>query len=519
VELSDWFLTPDERGNPDTELDRRHADGLAWTSGNEVVPLPHGATYFAELLRTVRAMRDGDLLMFTDWRGDPDQLLAPGAPVSAVFADAARRGVLVKGLVWRSHLDRLSFSAGENRHLGEQIEAAGGECLLDMRVRPGGSHHQKFVVCRHPGQPELDVAFVGGIDLCHSRRDDAEHRGDPQRQPMAKVYGSRPPWHDLQVALHGPAVDDVETVFRERWQDPEPVTRNPVHRLADLVRREDESPSRLPDQLPAPAATGPAHVQLLRTYPYRRPGFAFARQGERSVAHGYLKAVSNARSVIYLEDQYLWSERVVDCFAAALRASPELRLIAVIPLFPDQDGRFSLPPNLVGRVRALTALHAAGGDRVAVYGIQNAQQVPIYVHAKVCVIDDLWACVGSDNVNRRSWTHDSELACAVIDDRRDARAPAVLDRFGGGARVFARELRLLLAAEHLGRPVDEVADLVDPAGMFAAFAAAADQPGARLRRYPQPQLSRRTLLWAEPAYRLIYDPDGRPARLRRTDQY
>ncbi len=37
------------------------------------------------------------------------------------------------------------------------------------------------------------------------------------------------------------------------------------------------------------------------------------------------------------------------------------------------------------------------------------------MHAKVCVIDDEWATVGSDNVSLRSWTHDSELTCAVFD--------------------------------------------------------------------------------------------------------
>ena len=99
-------------------------------------------------------------------------------------------------------------------------QRAGGQCVLDMRVRAGGSHHQKFVVLRHPGRPERDIAFVGGIDLGHSRRDDDEHLGDPQPQSMASVYGPRPPWHDLQVAITGPAVGDVETVFRERWEDP-----------------------------------------------------------------------------------------------------------------------------------------------------------------------------------------------------------------------------------------------------------------------------------------------------------
>ena len=184
-------------------------------------PLIHGATYFAELHDRVSQMRDGDLLMFVDWRGDPDERLAgtPDTEVGRVFADAARRDVDVRGLLWRSHWDRLAFSAGENRHLGEEINAAGGQCRLDMRVRTGGSHHQKFVVLRHHDRPELDVAFLGGIDLCHGRCDDASHGGDPQRQPMAAVYGPRPPWHDVQLAISGPAVGDVETVFRERWDD------------------------------------------------------------------------------------------------------------------------------------------------------------------------------------------------------------------------------------------------------------------------------------------------------------
>ena len=64
------------------------------------------------------------------------------------------------------------------------------------------------------------MAFVGGIDLCHSRRDDDAHLGDPQAVAMAAVYGRRPPWHDVQLQIRGPAVGDAECVFRERWEDP-----------------------------------------------------------------------------------------------------------------------------------------------------------------------------------------------------------------------------------------------------------------------------------------------------------
>jgi len=533
VAVHGWFLGRAERGNPVTRLDRRHLDGAAFTAGNDVTALIHGQVYFAELLRCVRDLRAGDLLLFTDWRGDPDELLGgPGTEVSRVFADAARRGVLVKGLIWRSHLDRFQFSEQENRHLGEEIEAAGGECVRDMRVRPGGSHHQKLVVLRHPGRPELDVAFVGGIDLCHSRHDGPDHGGDPQAVPMAGVYGPRPPWHDVQLAVRGPAVADLETVFRERWDDPARLTRNPLDRLADLIRRDDDSPGALPTPLPDPAPAGPMSVQVLRTYPRRRPGYPFAPQGERSVAHGYEKVIDRAHRLIYLEDQYLWATDVVRQFAGALRRNPGLRLIAVIPLYPDQDGRMSLPPNLIGRRQALVELYRAGGPRVGIFGIENPSGTPIYVHAKVCVVDDVWVSVGSDNVNLRSWTHDSELSCAVLDGRLDQRDPRVLDRFEDGARVLARDLRLRLSREHLERDAADDADLLDPVRAFAAFTDAARQlqqwhdagsrgarPPGRLRPYPTPRQSLFTRVWATPLYRTIYDPDARPRTLRRSHRF
>lgn len=531
--VDEWFLSSAERGNDATVLSRRRG-GRAWSSGNAVRPLVHGASYFARLHERVEQLRAGDLLLFTDWRGDPDERLTDDSDseVSKVFCRATERGVIVKGLVWRSHWDRLQYSAEENRHLGESLNAAGGECIRDMRVRPFGSHHQKFVVLRHRDRPELDVAFAGGIDLCHSRNDDATHLGDPQRQPMAKVYGDRPPWHDIQLEIRGPAVGDLEATFRERWQDPSAVTRNPLYRLADLFRHDDDSPDTLPDQFPDPPACGSQSVQVLRTYPNRHPGYPFAPRGERSVARAYRKALGRARSLVYVEDQYLWADEVVTCFADALRRSPELRLVAVIPRFPDQDGRVALPLNLYGRQEALDTLTAAGGDRVAVYGIENAAGTPIYVHAKACVIDDVWASIGSDNVNRRSWTHDSELSCAVFDDDCDDRQPRIVDAFGDGARRFARSLRLELAREHLGRADGDDADLVDPVAMFDAFREAAsaldrwhaggrrgERPCGQLRTYRMSPQSRLERLALRPLYRVTADPDGRPLRLRRANAY
>jgi phosphatidylserine/phosphatidylglycerophosphate/cardiolipin synthase-like enzyme len=532
--LENWFLAGSERGNEFTGLDQRHPDGAAWTGGNKVETLVHGATYFRRLLETISELGAGDQVLFTDWRGDPDQRLGDGpeTEIGPILAAAVRRGVSVKGLVWRSHADRLGFSAKENRHLGSVVNAAGGEVLLDQRVRLGGSHHQKLVVVRHVAGTAADVAFVGGIDLCHTRRDDAGHLGDPQRQPMAPVYGKTPPWHDVQVAIEGPAVGDLEFTFRERWADQSPLSRDPIGILHDVLRRTERRASALAPMAPDPPAQGTCSVQVLRTYGRRRRGYPFAPEGERSIARGYQKALRRARRLIYIEDQFLWSKEVMRSFVDALTSNPELRLIAVVPRYFDQAGRLTLPPNQMGRELAVQALMEAGGDRVAIFDLENQIGVPVYVHAKVCVIDDVWTSVGSDNFNRRSWSHDSEISCAVLDEARDPRGPIDPAGLGDGARIYARDLRLHLWREHLGRVDGDDVDLLDPIEAVASFSEAAEtlerwhsggmrgeRPHGRARPHPRIRPSRTTRLWAEPFYRIIYDPDARTAAMRKAGEW
>jgi phosphatidylserine/phosphatidylglycerophosphate/cardiolipin synthase-like enzyme len=533
-DLEGWFLAGSERGNDFSALDRRRPDGLAWSVGNRVEALIHGATYFRRLLEAIRELGAGDQLYFVDWRGDPDQRLSddPDSEIGVVVAAAARRGVIVKGLLWRSHLDRLGFSAKENRDLGQQVNAAGGEVLLDQRVRLGGSHHQKLVVIRPTGRAEGDVAFIGGIDLCHSRRDDADHRGDRQRQAMAPAYGPTPPWHDAQLAIQGPAVGDLEFCFRERWDDRSPLSRDPLGILHDVLGHTHRRASTLPSMPADPTPCGTHAVQVLRTYARRRGGYPFAPRGERSVARGFRKAIQRARCLIYIEDQFLWSSEIAKVFAAALVANPSLHLIALVPRFFDQAGALTLGPNQVGREEAVQVLLDAAGNRVAIYDIENVAGVPVYVHAKISVIDDAWASVGSDNFNRRSWSHDSEIACAVVDATRDSRDPVDPAGLGDGARKFARDLRLQLWREHLGRVDGDDRDLLDPAEAVAKFREAAldldrwharghrgTRPPGRVRPHSRVHLSRATKLWAEPLYGRIYDPDGRWPDLRRAGDW
>jgi phosphatidylserine/phosphatidylglycerophosphate/cardiolipin synthase-like enzyme len=515
----EWLLTAAERRNPSSRL-YSGRPVQAWATGNRVRPLVDGATYFRRLCEELRATGAGDRVFFVDWRGDPDERLAgPGTAVMVELARAASAGAEVFGLVWRSHLDRFRFSEAENRNLAEALQAIRARVLLDMRVRRGGSHHQKFLVVRHPEDPSKDVAFVGGTDLGHSRNDDARHLGDPQPQPMSARYGPTPPWHDAMLEIRGPAVADVECCFRERWDDPTALRHaRPWLWAMDRLRGLREDARGLPEPLPPPAAAGTDTVQLLRTYPFQKPAYPFAPHGERTVALGYAKALRRAERLVYVEDQYLWSREVAGVFADALRRRRSLRLVAVVPRYQDCDGRVQEPAQESAHAEAVEALREAGGDRVHLFDLENEDGTPIYVHAKVCVVDDLWVAVGSANLNRRSWTHDSELAAAVVSE-----APG---------ESLARRLRLQLWAEHLGRApgrhaglddLDTAPGILDEAAArldrWHADGGVGDRPAGRLRRHAEQAPSPRVRRAMQPFVEVVVDPDGRPWGMRHRHEW
>jgi len=257
-----------------------------------------------------------------------------------------------------------------------------------------------------------------------------------------------------------------------------------------------------------PPPIGEHAVQVLRTYPARTPGYPFAPRGERSVARAYLKAFSRATRFIYIEDQYLWSADAATVIAKALRRAPELRVIAVVPRYPDRNGKLSAAPYGLGQDRFFAQIGDAA-DRVAILDLENERGMPVYVHAKVCVVDDTWLAVGSDNLNRRSWTNDSELSIAVLDDRG----------------LLAANTRVRLWCEHLQRSATD--DLIDPIAGFETMTAAAraldawhdagcrgERPVGRLRFHARPEVSTWSRPWASTVYRSVIDPDGRPIAMR-----
>ena len=203
-------------------------------------------------------------------------------------------------------------------------------------------------------------------------------------------------------------------------------------------------------------------------------------------------------------------------------------MIAVVPRYPDSDGPLGGPPKRLGQLRAIETIGRVAPGRFGVFNLENRAGTPIYVHAKICIIDDIWFTCGSDNFNRRSWTTDSELTCAVIDT---TAGQGEQERRAATSRPLPHALRLQLWAEHLGLDQSDPR-LQDPAAGLKLWNAAADaldqwhetgsrppRPKGHVRHHSTEPVTRLQRLWADPVNRLLVDPDGRPRKIRGTTRF
>ena len=119
--LDAWFLADGERGNP--------ASGLRlYSCDNRVTPLVDGAGYFRRLADELTQTAEGDQIYFLDFRGDLDERLdGPGTEVGRLLSDAADRGVLVFGLLWRSQPRFLKQSEEANAEFVRHVADHGGQ--------------------------------------------------------------------------------------------------------------------------------------------------------------------------------------------------------------------------------------------------------------------------------------------------------------------------------------------------------------------------------------------------------
>ncbi|WP_428264175.1 VTT domain-containing protein [Haliangium sp.] len=296
----------------------------------------------------------------------------------------------------------------------------------------GASHHQKLVVI------DDRMAFLGGVDLTIARWDESAHRPEDERRrlPDGSPYG---PFHDVQLAVDGEAAGAVAELARARW----------ASAGAEVPGARDEGD---PEHDPWPPSLAPdlerTQVALARTRA------AWKREPEqREVEALYLDAIAAAEGSIYIENQYLTSTAVCEALAARLAGADGPEILIVTPY--EQMGRLeqaSMGALRAQRVASLRAADRHGRLRILAPVVGDAH---VNVHAKVMVVDDRLARVGSANLSNRSMGLDSE--CDACVEARDPSTVAVIRRF-----------RDRLLGEHLGCSAEHVAEACDRTGSLLA---------------------------------------------------
>ncbi len=473
------------RGQPEHRLLRQGNNCWRIEPAGRFALIVDGADYFVALRRALLQARHSIMLVGWDFDtritfgastdGGPERLgdfilwLAdrrPGLQIRLLRWDTGALRAMLRGntlftiLRWKAH-PRITLK-------------------LDARHPLAGSHHQKIVAI------DDSIAFCGGIDLTMQRWDTRAHLDDDPRRVSPSGRPSDP-WHDATSAFDGAAARAIGDLARARWQAATGQQLPACHECHDCW--------------PAGLASNFRDMRLgiARTIPKMADQLPV-----HEVEAAWIDMIRSAKRLIYAESQYFASRRIAHAIAERLIEADPPEIVIVMP----KRAHGWLEPLAMDTARAklVEALRRIDRhDRLRIYHPQTAGGAPIYVHAKVMVVDDRCLRVGSSNFNNRSMRLDSECDVSLSTDE-PGNAPL-------GSAIAG--VRNDLLAEHLGTAPQQIAAGLADSGSLIATIEALRGPGRSLRPYEQPALSGFEDWLAENE---ILDPNGPDEMFESTTQ-
>ncbi|PRP83108.1 hypothetical protein PROFUN_09787 [Planoprotostelium fungivorum] len=333
------------------------------------------------------------------------------------------------------------------------------------------SHHEKLLLVdaectRHA------KAFVGGFDICRGRYDSPNHvipkkasaKSDAPEHPHTAPAGLGVGllWHDLQFLITGHSTQILYLHFLQRWVHAfnrnAPKTRKQV--VIPKMMKECESVEEVEEKRETFRGT---NIRVLRIWKG-----VFDTQ---YLFREYTEMIQQAKKSIYIEHQYPFHNYPLTHFMCqALINNPNLQLIIVAPIKTDLLTGFV--GNLVDWsedhiIEHLNTIKKTAPQRVGIYGIlqqdsKSSRVEPVYIHSKICIIDDEWILTGSSNMDNMSFFYSSELSFSMMN-------PAL-----------AKYTRAKLFQEHLGHHYHS--DMTDNFSLaFDAFRQVSTQNDKKIR--------------------------------------
>ena len=378
---------------PAADLSQLHS----WTAvpaprfvgGNRIELLQGGDELFPRMCRAIDAAEHAIWLATYIFHDDP-----AAVSIADALKRAALRGVAVHVVVdGFGCLGVMTALRARFAGSGVRLEVFRPLDRWYAWLQPGQLRrlHQKVCVC------DEHLAFVGGINLIDDRHDLNHGWADVPRL-------------DFAVAVTGPLALSVRATARAMWARAH-LSSNWRKEMAELVRS------------PAPMRKALALVRRLRGKPGiddvgnepMRAAFLVRdnlRQ-RRVIERSYVEAIRGARTRVDLAVPYFYPGQ---SFRRALRNAAR-RGVAV---------RLLLQGKVDYRIAALAA--RAMYDELRACGVRIYEYTPAFLHAKVAVVDDDWATVGSSNIDPLSLLLNLEANLVVRDPDFANALAASLDR-------------------------------------------------------------------------------------------
>jgi phospholipase D1/2 len=246
------------------------------------------------------------------------------------------------------------------------------------------TYHEKVTII------DNSCAFIGGMDLAGKRWDTSHHLTDNFLR-IDQGGNEYFPIHDLQMVISGSVVMDLKKIINNREDAEFDLVMKSGHKLWPK-----EFPSELDD----------VNVAILRTDP---------KVGACEIKQFYLDAIKAAQEYIYIENQYISSDSIIEILCQRLRQEKGPEVVLVVPY--SYRGGFERAIYTEARNRVVKKLKASDPfERLSInYPKLRDPDCSKYmiVHSKLLIVDGRLMTMGSANLNNRSLLVDNEINLAL----------------------------------------------------------------------------------------------------------
>jgi len=406
--------------------------------------LINGHATFANMVEAIKtAKSSSDSIYILGWTLEVDFALIPGDPNTTLLAllkEAVRKGVYVKILIWadpqdfdllklkRKLDDAFSVARPQSgipryeviidghspipkrdivtflKPYAEKILTFSAiaspwpdlrsKCLkiysMLKRITSVASHHEKVMIVTNK---DGSIGFCGGIDINDNRLGD---------------------FYDVHCRVEQHGAQELLYQFARREFNFRYPNQTVVPPKAPIITSQNFN-----------STLDYAYTKIVHTYNYNR-----TVENDRSMLKIIEAIIQNAKTYIYMEDQYLVSTKVADLLNKKLKEQNFKRLIILTQdakitdelLFPNDKRRIFLQHllnNLAVKDKEKVWVFMTHTDYKRTYpSTDSRSKLPppaSYVHSKLYLVDDELVLISSANCSSRSLTLDSETGAVIFE--------------------------------------------------------------------------------------------------------